>query len=152
MARPSKEELEKRKEHKKQFDELFGDIFKRIDEKKASQAMETIEEFAASKNDASNNKMSSSDDSWLKDEIKAISEDNKRLESELVKAKEDYAKLLSSKSAVASADDSDVINNVRLMYNDLLMNFEGRNNERTRYSQANIGVLLSRMKKLFPFL
>lgn len=142
MARPTKEEIQKRDAAKKKVDELFGDIVK-VDIKNATKVADKIE---ALQSEGGGNQ-------WLEDQVSVLNEKNKELEDENIRVKSDYEKLFNSKGgSVPTTDDSELQKGIRLIFNDLRNNYEGNNQQKTKYVDAKIHVLLDRFLKLFPFL
>lgn len=143
MARPTKEEVKKRDAAKKRVDELFGNIVK-VDIKDATQVVDKLNELQS---DGGGNQ-------WLQDQVTVLSEKNKALEDELIVAKESYNKILDSKGGESSApvDDNELQRGIRDIFNDMRNNYEGKNQNQTKYEDAKIHVMLDKFLRTFPFL
>jgi hypothetical protein len=142
MARPTKEEVKRREAAKKKVEELLGSDIK-VDIKKVTQVAEKLDSLQSDELKGGN--------SWLEKQVSELSEKNKELEDELIKAKEDYNKLLNSKGG-APVDASAVEAGVRSIFNDMRNNYEGNNPSSTKYTQANIRVMLEKFLTTFEFL
>lgn len=150
MARPTKEELKKREEARKMLEDTFGDVFQ-VDNKDVVEVAEKLVTTTTT-SDTKNNR-------WLEAQVTELNERNEELELLLGKAKEDYNKLLNSKKSTSNTlvqeneqNDDEIINGVKAIFDDLRMNYEGKNNVRTRYYKADIKILLDKFLKTFPFL
>jgi hypothetical protein len=148
MARPTKEEVQKRDAAKKRVDELFGSSVK-IDIKNVTKVADKISELQSE----------GGGNQWLEDQVTVLSDKNKQLEDDVLLAKENYNKLLESKGGVGAptatvtpTSDSDVQKGVRKIFDDLRNNYEGKNQNQTKYEDAKIKVLLEQFLKTFPFL
>ena len=145
MARPTKEEVQKREAAKKRVDELFGSSVK-IDIKNVTKVADKINELQSE----------GGGNQWLEDQVTVLSDKNKQLEDEVVLARENYNKLLDSKGgevpATTPTNDSDVQRGVRKIFDDLRNNYEGKNQNQTKYEDAKIKVLLEQFLRTFPFL
>ena len=143
MARPTKEEVKKRDAAKKRVDELFGNIVK-VDIKDATQVVDKLNELQS---DGGGNQ-------WLQDQVTVLSEKNKALEDELIISKDSYNKILESKGGEPSvpANDSELQRGIRLIFDDMRNNYEGKNQNQTKYEDAKIHVMLDKFLRSFPFL
>lgn len=149
MARLTKKELERREEAKKRVESLLGDIT--IDDKEVVRVADKLDEIKSEESGEANSKHTS----WLEKQIKELSDANKKLEEQLVVAKEDYKKLhnsMNGQTKSVSVSDSEVVSGVRRIFNDLNNNYLGNNREKRRYEQANIRPLLEKFLRTFPFL
>ena len=148
MARPSKEEVQKREAAKKRVDELFGGSVK-VDIKNVTNVADKINEL-----------QSESGNDWLQSQVTVLSDKNKELENEVITARENYTKLLDSKGGVGAptatnstpVNDSDLKRGIRKIFDDLRNNYEGKNQNQTKYEDAKIKVLLEQFLRTFPFL
>lgn len=150
MARPTKKELERREAAKKRVEELLGDIV--IDDKDVADVADKLDKL---QEETSKSSGSGKNTAWLEKEMERLSEKNKELEDQLIKGKEDFNKLLNSRTAQASSEPVDVSkveSGVRKIFNELRNNFEGNNSSRTKYTQANIKPLLEKFLQTFEFL
>lgn len=143
MGRPTKEEVQKRDAAKKKVEELLGD-FVTVDVKKVTEVADKLESLQSGAPSKGGN-------SWLEGQVSELSEKNKELEDQLVQAKQDYTKLLNSKGG-EPVDASAVEAGVRAIFNDMRNNYEGNNPSRTKYTQANIRVMLEKFLQTFEFL
>ena len=147
MARPTKEEVQKRDAAKKRVDELFGSSVK-IDIKNVTKVADKINELQSE----------GGGNQWLEDQVTVLSDKNKQLEDEVLLAKDNYNKLLESKGGVGApttatpTSDSDVQKGVRKIFDDLRNNYEGKNQNQTKYEDAKIKILLEQFLRTFPFL
>lgn len=145
MAGISKKEKEKREEAKRKVEELLGDdiSFTLKDATKVASKLESI----ATTSDVITT--SSKTESWLENEVTRLSEDNKVLEEKYIQSKKEYNKLLEEKGDV----DSQVIKDkIRIIFNDMVNNYEGNNSTRTKYQQANLKHMLEKFLQNFEFL
>jgi len=145
MARPTKEEVQRRDAAKERVNELFGGSVK-VDIKNVTKVADKINELS-----------SGGDNGWLSDQVTVLSDKNKELEDEFLRVKEDYNKLLNSKGGDVSTTPTPVNNNelqkgIKDIFDDLRRNYEGTNATKTKYEDAKIHVLLDRFLKTFPFL
>ena len=142
MARPTKEETQRRDTAKKRVEELFGNIVK-VDVKNVTKVVDKIDEL-----------QSGGDNSWLSDQVTVLSDKNKELEDEMLQVREDYNKLLDSKGGEvpSSGSDSELKKGVKAIFDDLRSNYEGTNTTKTKYEDAKIHVLLDKFLGTFPFL
>ena len=139
MARPTKEELAKREAAKKRVEELIGDI--KIDDKQIVQVADKLDKIESPKDGGKGN-------AWLEKEMARLSAKNSELEDQIVKAKEDYNKLLnSSKVSTESVSDGSVEAGVKKIFDELDYNFKVKN-----YTQVNIKILLEKFVGTFKFL
>lgn len=101
-----------------------------------------------------------SDIGWLQEQLQKLSEENEALRAETEEAKNNYKKLFESRGDQVdeiSAEspmipDSIIKTNVINLFVDVQDNFQGRNPERTQYTNIVPIPFMMKMVKLFPFL
>ena len=145
MARPTKEQVAKREAAKKRVEDLLGDGVQ-VDIKEVTAVAEKLDKLSTpTPNAGGGNK-------WLEDELAKATARNTELEDQLVIAKGDYAKLLGSGGVSAPVEETALLNGVNTIFNDMRNNYEGNNQTRTKYTQADVKVLLGKFIKEFPHL
>lgn len=137
----SKESVDKNVIAKQKAEELFSDILTEIAPKKVEakkvEPKPTVQELNST--------------SWLEEQVQALSEQVETLEQKLADKTLEYQKLLASKNSAPQVD-SNIVNGIKLIFDELRNNYEGNNVTRTRYTDAKIKILLDKFVRLFPFL
>ena len=144
MARTTKNTKENKEKMQKKVDDLLADIdgLKKI--KGTAESTDKLKE--ATKEKVGN---------WLEEQVNELTKTNERLEKELAKKNDDYAKLYDVYQQAklnAPASDEDLKNGVVKIFKDLESNYLGLNQVRTRYHQADVKTLLDKFLRTFPFL
>ncbi|MFW6219437.1 MAG: hypothetical protein ACOC33_01085 [bacterium] len=98
---------------------------------------------------------------WLEEQVSVLTEKNEKLEKEASEAKHNYKKLYEQYETLKSGNvkksgemipDSELTNGIKTLFDDLQKNMLGLNQQRARYTDAKISVLLKKFLEQFPFL
>lgn len=146
MARPTKEEIEKRELARKKVDEILGSDIN-IDVKNITAVADKLVKLEAKGLDGETGETSSKGNEWLEKEMERLTIENKRLEDKLV----DATKLLNSKGTDTTSPKGLEVG-IRKIFDELRHNYEGNNARKIKYQQANIKPLLEKFLQTFEFL
>lgn len=146
MARPTKKELERREAAKKRVEELLGDVI--IDDRQVVEVADKLDDLKNNSSDVKSDVNSNKNTVWLEKEMNRLSEENKKLEDQLIIAKEDYNKLLNSGTVSTEVvGDSHLQAKVKLIFDELRNNYEVK-----KYTDVKIRHLLELFLQKFEFL
>lgn len=151
MPRKSKEEKEKENKAKERVEKLLDGIeLKTNDKKKVTDRVALLE------NEKS--------DSWMEDQLDAVTQENEKLKTDLSKAmldvkqaKEDYKKLFESKAAPSPAPSSapskissDKISKLKILLIEMDNQMRGRNKARTPNPDVRVSYVIKKLMDIFP--
>lgn len=92
---------------------------------------------------------------WLQEQVSALSSENELLKVDLITAKNDYQKLLSTKQGVSTQDDGTLKTGVLTIFHEIQSKYL-QNPGNTQYGTPNFVIVppafLNRMIMYFPFL